>query len=313
MSSMSARECSNNLGVSRIDRQMSIRQRSLTSPQPRASAPDRYAVAGNPVDHSRSPQIHASFARATGESIDYRRLLVPVGGFAAAVDAFRAAGGRGLNVTLPFKLDAFSYAQQRSPRAQLAGAVNALRFDGERIVGENFDGAGLVRDAVFNLDRPLTGRRILILGAGGAARGILLPFLAEQPAGIVIADIDLDKAGALADLAAAHAGAAQVHATHYLGLARERFDLVFNATSASLHGELPPVPATVFAGCELAYDLAYIDGPTPFLRLARSAGAAMVADGIGMLVEQAAEAFAWWRGVRPDTRAVIDQFRVSFD
>ena len=279
----------------------------------RAGAPDRYAVIGNPIAHSRSPQIHSAFARAAGDAIEYTALLAPVDGFANAADRFRAAGGRGLNVTLPFKLDAFAYAGERSPRARLAGAVNALRFDDGTVSGDNFDGVGLVRDSVCNLERPLAGRRILILGAGGAARGILLPFLAERPAEIVIANIEVDQANALVDLAGPHADATRVRATHYLGLVHERFDLVFNATSASLHGELPPVPVNVFARCELAYDLAYGKGATPFLRLARSAGAAMVADGVGMLVEQAAEAFAWWRGVRPDTQALIDEWRVPLD
>jgi shikimate dehydrogenase len=283
----------------------------LSKARPNGREPDRYAVVGNPVAHSQSPLIHAEFAQATGQVIDYTRLLAPIGGFAAVADGFRDGGGRGLNITLPFKMDACAYAKQRSPRAELAGAVNALKFEDGAILGDNFDGVGLVRDVVANLGQPLAGRRILILGAGGAARGVLLPFLAERPAELVIANIEADAAQALARLAGTHADGCKVHATTYGGLMRERFDLVFNATSASLSGLLPPVPVTVFSGCRVAYDLAYGQGLTPFLRLARNAGVATLADGIGMLVEQAAEAFAWWRGVRPDTRTVIDQLRLT--
>ncbi|MFD0669299.1 shikimate dehydrogenase [Ramlibacter sp. MAHUQ-53] len=272
---------------------------------------DRYAVIGNPIDFSKSPFIHGEFARSLGHDIEYTKILGPLGGFRETVDAFRAAGGRGINITAPFKLDAFAYADERSPSAELAGAVNCLKLDGPRILGENFDGVGLVRDAVRNLGQPLAGRRVLLLGAGGAARGALLPFLAEAPAALVIANRDTAKAQALAAIAARHAPAGtEVAASDYPGLEGQRFDLVFNATSASLRAELPPVPAGVFEGCALAYELAYAKGLTPFLRLAANAGVAHCADGVGMLAEQAAEAFAWWRGVRPDTAAVIEQLRV---
>lgn len=268
---------------------------------------DRYAVIGNPIAFSKSPLIHSSFAQATGQDLDYSKIEGPLGQFAATVDAFRAQGGRGLNITAPFKLDAFAYATEHSPAAQLAGAANAMKFDGERVLAENFDGVGLVRDVVHNLGQPLRGKRVLVLGAGGAARGALLPFLAEQPAELVIANRSLDKAQALAGIGSQHG---QVNASNLQDLHGQRFDLVFNATSASLHGELPPVPVSVFADCALAYELAYGKGLTPFLRLAQGAGVAQLADGVGMLAEQAAEAFAWWRGVRPQTRAVIEQLTV---
>jgi shikimate dehydrogenase len=272
---------------------------------------DRYAVIGNPIDFSKSPFIHMAFAEVTGQDIDYSKVLAPLGEFAATVDAFRAAGGLGMNITAPFKLEAFDYATERSAAAELAGAANAMKFEDGRVLAENFDGVGLVRDVVHNLACPMKGRRVLLLGAGGAARGALLPFLAEQPALLVIANRTEAKAQALSDIARHHAqGETQVLALGLDRLSGQRFDVVFNATSASLRAELPPVPATVFAPGALAYELAYGKGLTPFLRLAQNAGIQRLADGVGMLAEQAAEAFAWWRGVRPDTRAVISQLTV---
>lgn len=270
---------------------------------------DRYAVIGNPIHQSKSPLIHGMFAQATGQDIDYIAIEGPLDNFAGAVDAFRAAGGRGLNITAPFKLDAFAYATERSERAELAGAANAMKFDGDQVLAENFDGVGLVRDVVHNLNCPLKAKRVLVLGAGGAARGALLPFLAEQPAEVVIANRSLDKAQALARIADA-SGAGNVRGCTYQDLAGQTFDVVFNATSASLRTELPPVPASVFAPGALAYELAYGKGLTPFLRLAKNAGVQQLADGVGMLAEQAAEAFEWWRGMRPDTRAVIEKLTI---
>ncbi|MFC5520013.1 shikimate dehydrogenase [Polaromonas jejuensis] len=268
---------------------------------------DKYAVIGNPIGHTKSPLIQGMFAQATGRDIDYTAILGPLGEFAKTVDAFRASGGRGMNVTAPFKLDAFAYATDLSERARLAGAVNAMKFEGERVFAENFDGVGLLRDVTHNLGCPLAGKRVLLLGAGGAARGALLPFLEQKPAQLVIANRTVDKAQALASELAGHG---PVSGGGYAELAGQQFDVVFNATSASLRAELPPVPATVFAeGC-LAYELAYGKGLTPFLRLAQNAGVRRLADGVGMLAEQAAEAFAWWRGVRPDTRAVISHLTV---
>jgi shikimate dehydrogenase len=266
---------------------------------------DLYAVIGNPIQQSKSPLIHTAFAKATQQDLEYTKIEGHA--FATDVDAFRARGGRGMNITAPFKLDAFAYATDRSERAQLAGAANALKFEGERVMAENFDGVGLVRDVTHNLRCPLRDKRVLVLGAGGATRGALLPFLAELPAELVIANRSLNKAQALVTIGA---GKGKVRACAYAELENQTFDVVFNATSASLKAELPPVPASVFTGCVLAYELAYGKGLTPFLRLAQNAGVKQLADGVGMLAEQAAEAFEWWRGVRPDTRAVIDTLTV---
>ena len=276
-----------------------------------APTADLYAVIGNPISQSKSPLIHTAFAKATGQNLVYTTVEGPLdgkdGGFAGAVDAFRARGGRGMNVTAPFKLDAFAYATDRSGRAELAGAANALKFEGDRVYAENFDGVGLVRDLTHNLRCALAGQRVLVLGAGGATRGALLPLLEERPTQLVIANRTLDKAQALA---APWASQHPVTGCGYADLADQTFDVVLNATSASLRAELPPVPPTVFAAGALAYEMAYGKGLTPFLRLAQSAGVQRLADGVGMLAEQAAEAFAWWRGVRPDTRAVIDTLTV---
>jgi shikimate dehydrogenase len=283
---------------------------------------DRYAVIGNPIAQSKSPTIHGMFAQATHQHMVYTKIESPLGGFAATVDAFRAEATAGtacnnsgeacgLNITAPFKLDAFAYATQRSERAQLVGAANALKFErteqGISVIADNFDGIGLVRDVVHNLACPLAGKRVLIIGAGGATRGALLPLLAEKPSHLVVANRTVATAHELATLVAAHGS---VQAAAYPELNGQVFDVVFNATSASLRAELPPLPASVFApGC-IAYDLTYGKGLTPFLLFARNAGVVHLADGVGMLVEQAAEAFAWWRGVRPATRAVIDHITV---
>lgn len=272
---------------------------------------DCYAVIGKPIHQSKSPLIHGRFAQATRQDIEYTAIEGPLGGFAGVADAFRAAGGKGMNITAPFKLDAFAYATERSERAQLAGAANAMKFEGERVLAENFDGVGLVRDVTYNLGCSLKGQHVLLLGAGGAARGALLPLLEQQPARLVIANRTIDKARELAAIAEKQGAApGQVVGCGYAELVEQTFDVVFNATSASLRAELPPLPASVFARCVLAYELAYGKGLTPFLRLAQNAGVTQLADGVGMLAEQAAEAFAWWRGMRPDTRAVIDKLTV---
>jgi len=270
---------------------------------------DRYAVIGNPIAHSKSPLIHTAFAQVTGQDMVYSKVLSPVGEFKQTVDAFRADGGRGMNVTAPFKLDAFAYATDLAPSAQMAGAVNALKFEGDSVYAENFDGVGWVRDVVHNLARPLKGRRILILGAGGATRGALLPLLDQAPAQVVIVNRTVAKAQALSALAQQHCRL-PVQAMDYSDLQDQAFDVVLNATSASFASELPPLTTAAFApGC-LAYEMAYGKGLTPFLKLAQQAGVSHVADGVGMLAEQAAEAFAWWRGVRPDTAAVIAQLTI---
>ncbi|KVV55120.1 shikimate dehydrogenase [Burkholderia territorii] len=275
---------------------------------------DHYAVIGNPIGHTKSPLIHGLFAEETRQDLRYTAIegpLEPQEAFADVVRAFAAAGGKGMNVTAPFKLKAFAMADECSERATLAGAANALKFEDGRILADNFDGIGLVRDIEINLRLSLAGKRVLMLGAGGAARGALLPFLEAGPAEMVIANRDVAKGRALA---AQVAGRGALVACGYADLERMgRFDLVVNATSASLTGELPPVPPGVFSPQGTAYELAYGKRLTPFLRLASNAGVLGVADGVGMLVEQAAEAFEWWRGVRPPTSAVIDQLTVPLD
>jgi shikimate dehydrogenase len=264
---------------------------------------DRYAVIGNPVAHSKSPWIHAEFARATGQYIDYGRIEAPLEAFARTVAAFRAAGGRGCNVTLPFKAEAFALATDPTPRARAAQAANTLRFDGERLSADNTDGIGLVNDLERNLRRPVAGQRVLLMGAGGAAQGVLGPLLEARPAALAIAN---RSAGKARELAARFPG---TRGGGYDAIAGERFDIVVNATSAGLAGEAAPLPAGVFAPGALAYDMVY-GRDTPFLAAARAAGAA-TADGLGMLVEQAAESFFFWRGVRPETAAVLAALRAD--
>lgn len=272
---------------------------------------DSYAVIGNPIGHTKSPLIHTAFAKQTGQAIEYIAIEGRIGGFCEDAETFRRAGGRGMNVTAPFKLDAFAYATDLSESAQLAGAVNALKFEGAHIYAENFDGLGLVRDITHNLGTPMQGKRVLLLGAGGAARGALLPFLRQQPAQLLLVNRTLSKAQALVEQFKDYAeGDFSCCSYPELGDLPVKFDLVINATSASLRGELPPVHTGVFGpGC-LAYELAYGKGLTPFLRLAQGAGAGKLADGVGMLVEQAAEAFEWWRGVNPETTSMIETLTV---
>jgi shikimate dehydrogenase len=268
--------------------------------------PDRYAVIGNPVAHSKSPQIHAEFARQTGQDLVYERLLAPTDAFIAAADAFRAGGGRGLNVTLPFKGEAFRYADRLSESARAAQAVNTLKFEGDAIVGDNTDGVGLVNDLVRNLGCAIAGARVLVLGAGGAARGVIGPLFERRPAQLVVANRTLGKAQLLVQ-----SFRGGVETGIYAALAGRQFDLIVNATSASLAGELPPLPRGVFARGALAYDMMYGRGETPFLAFARAEGAATLADGLGMLVEQAAESFFIWRGLRPDSAPVLRLLRAS--
>jgi len=269
---------------------------------------DLYAVIGNPVAQTKSPRIHAEFARQLGHDLRYEAILAPRGGFAAAVAAFRAGGGKGLNVTVPFKLEAFALATQRTERAEQAGAVNTLKFDGAASLGDNTDGAGLVGDIQGGLRHSIRGKRVLLMGAGGAARGVALPLLRENPSSIAIANRTVDKALALVRRFAPFGN---VEGGDYARLAGRQFDLVINATSASLTGELPPLPSGVFAPGSLAYDMVYGNEPTRFLVHARDNGAAQVADGLGMLLAQAAESFFVWRGVRPDTGPVMALMRHS--
>jgi shikimate dehydrogenase len=268
---------------------------------------DRYALFGNPAKHSKSPLVHAAYARETGQDMTYEIIEPPIDGFAAAVEGFHRAGGRGGNVTMPFKLEALTIATDLSERARLAGAVNTLKFEGNRIRADNVDGLGLVNDVERNHGVPLAGRRVLLMGAGGAARGALLPLLEKRPALLVVANRTVAKAKALGETFGGHGN---LVAGGYADLGEQAFDVVLNATSASMRGELPPVTRAAFApGC-LAYDLVYGRGVTPFLALARDSGAGRLADGVGMLVEQAAEGFLWWRGVRPTTRPVIEALAV---
>ena len=260
---------------------------------------DRYALVGNPVGHSKSPRIHAEFARATGQDLEYGLIEAPLDGFAQAVEVFRAAGGRGLNVTLPFKQQAFALCTRVSERARLAGVANTLVLDQD--LCDNTDGIGLVRDLSQNLGIGLKNRSVLLLGAGGAAQGVIGALLEAGARRLVIANRTVGRAKAVA---ARFAGTA---ACGYEALAGESFDLVVNATSAGLSGETPALPPTLLTEKTLAYEMVY-GRETPFLAAARRAGA-RVSDGLGMLVEQAAESFFLWRGVRPPTRPVLAGLR----
>jgi len=269
---------------------------------------DRYAVIGNPIGHSKSPLIHAEFARQTGQDLSYEALLAPLDGFAATVEHFFAEGGKGLNVTVPFKHEAWNLATKRTPRAIDAEAVNTLMVLPEGgILGDNTDGAGLVRDLQYNLRFPLKGRRVLLMGAGGAAWGVSGPLLHEEPGTLFVANRTVDKAQLLVRHFTRFEKFSMqtTTAVSYQELENQQFDLIINATSASLSDALPPLPKGVFAPGSLAYDMMYGKGLTPFLKFAQQQGAAHLADGLGMLVEQAAESFFLWRGVRPDTAPVI--------
>lgn len=268
---------------------------------------DRYAVMGNPIAHSKSPAIHTMFARQTGQDISYTAILVELGKFAQAVEEFQASGGKGLNVTVPFKQEAWQQAHQRSARAERAGAVNTLVLqpDGTRY-GDNTDGVGMVRDLRQNHGAEIAGRRVLLLGAGGAVRGVLGPLLEEQPAQLVIANRTASKAVELAQL---FADLGPAEGCGFDELTGRQFDLVVNGTAASLQGEVPPLPPGILADGCLCYDMMYGAEPTPFMRWAAAQGAARTLDGLGMLVEQAAESFYLWRGVRPDTGPVIEALR----
>ena len=268
---------------------------------------DRYAVIGNPVDHSKSPWIHAKFAGQTGEDIEYGPILAPKDGFAAVVAAFQEAGGKGANVTLPFKEEAYAISNELSGRARAARAVNTLLFSRTGITGDNTDGCGLTRDLKLNQAFEIQGRRVLLLGAGGAARGVLLPLLEENPASLMIANRNVEKARGLVNLLPGRRAEAVAVST-YDGLNGESFDLVINATSAGLTDTALPLPAGLFAPGSLAYELMY-GRETGFMRQAGSDGAARISDGLGMLVEQAAESFYLWRGVRPPTAPVLAEMR----
>lgn len=267
---------------------------------------DRYAVLGNPVAHSKSPQIHALFAAQCGQALTYEKLLVPLDGFAAAVAEFQAGGGLGCNITLPFKEQAWALADSRSARAEAAGAVNTLLFDPQgRRFGDNTDGIGLVRDLRDNHATPLTGSRVLVLGAGGAVRGLLPALLQERPAEVVIANRTVARAEELVEV---FRGEVPLRAMSFTAAGAVAPQIIINGTSSGLSGAIPPLPPAGVAGA-VCYDMLYGDAPTPFLQWAQQHGAARIIDGLGMLVEQAAESFFLWRGVRPQTAPVIQALR----
>jgi shikimate dehydrogenase len=272
---------------------------------------DRYAVFGNPIAHSKSPRIHAAFAVQTGQVLTYEALLTPLDGFTNAMAEFKAQGGCGANVTVPFKEQAHALSDRLSTRAAAAGAVNTLKFEADGVYGDNTDGVGLVNDLTGNLGCDLAGKRILLMGAGGAARGVVLPLLEQGPAELFIVNRTAAKAEELVQHFSDpgfRSAQSRLRGGGYADISGG-FDLVINATAASLAGDLPPLPAGVFAAGALAYDMMY-GRDTPFLALARGAGA-RCADGLGMLVEQAAEAFHLWRGVRPATAPVIAALRAG--
>ena len=270
---------------------------------------DRYAVVGNPIEHSKSPQIHNRFASMLGQKLSYQTMLVEIGEFEPEAKRFFSEGGRGLNVTVPFKQEAWSLATELSDRARLAGAVNTLFLNQQGLIcGDNTDGVGMVRDLEINYDARLKGKRILILGAGGAVRGVLAPVLATEPKSLTIVNRTAEKAEQLAE-DFSHLG--PVNGGGYSQL-DGAFDLVINGTSASLQGELPPLPENLLADGAWCYDMMYGNGPTPFMTWAEANGGKAL-DGLGMLVEQAAESFLIWRGVRPDTSPVIAEIRQQLE
>ena len=278
-----------------------------------AENPVRLAIVGNPVAHSRSPQIHARFAAATGHAVDYTRILSPLDQFVATVRAFADSGARGCNVTVPFKGEAFAACARVSDRARRAEAVNTIVFEADGWFGDNTDGVGLVRDIEINAGLPLRGKRVLVLGAGGAAAGALDPLLAARPAALVVANRTLAKAQALVERFAASAARLDVPlsatALESPGL---DFDVLVNATAASMQGAVPPLPAGTLRPGALALDMMYGAATLPFLRWARAQGA-IARDGLGMLVEQASEAYCDWLGVRPGTFQVLTELRREVD
>jgi len=269
---------------------------------------DMYAVFGNPIGHSLSPRIHQRFAQQCGQTMNYQAILAPLNGFAESLNGFFKQGGQGCNITVPFKQEAYRLCDDLSERAKRAAAVNTLiRQQNGRLLGDNTDGAGLLRDLTANLGLSLKGQRILLLGAGGAARGVIEPLLAEHPAELVIANRTVDKAQQLVEDFGA---LGTIRASGFADLADAApFALIINATSASLAKELPPLPEALLEKQGACYDMLYSQTPTVFQQWAAQQGARVNADGLGMLVEQAAEAFFLWRGVRPDSRALLRELR----
>jgi len=266
------------------------------------SAVDQYAVVGNPIAHSKSPEIHLLFGRQTKQKIGYERIEAPIDGFEEKALSLRDAGYRGLNVTVPFKLDAAKLATELTPRARLAGAVNTLKFDGDAILGDNTDGIGFVRDVTERLGFGFGGCAVLVLGAGGAVRGLLGSLLDASPRWLAVANRSHQRAEELAEEFG-------VEAIHFDEIPAEHFDLIINGTTTGLNHEAPAIDPETFNDCLLAYDLVYAASPTPFMKLAQAGGAKQVTDGLGMLIEQAAESFLLWRGVRPETQSVYRELR----
>jgi shikimate dehydrogenase len=266
------------------------------------SAVDKYGVVGNPIAHSRSPEIHRRFAEQAGLKLTYERIEAPLDGFEDKALALRDAGYGGLNVTLPFKIDAAKLADDLTPRARLAGAVNTLKFDEDAIIGDNTDGIGFVRDVCERLKFSFANCTVLIVGAGGGVRGLIGSILDESPRWLAVANRSHKRAEELAEEFG-------VEAIHFDEIPAEHFDLIVNGTTTSLHNEAPAIDPDTFNDCTLAYDLVYGAEPTPFMQLAKSGGAKQVVDGLGMLIEQAAESFLLWRGVRPETATVYRELR----
>ena len=267
---------------------------------------DRYAVIGNPIAHSKSPSIHAEFARLTGETLSYTAELVELGEVKSFIDKFSNHNGKGLNITVPFKQDAFQLATELSERAQRAGAVNTLHITNSTIFGDTTDGIGLLNDLTKNHQIQIKNKRILVVGAGGAVRGVLEPLLLESPTSLTICNRTVGKAQ---QLATDFSSFGNINACGFTDLNGQQFDIIINGTSASLSGDLPPLPENLFSKNSCAYDMMYAAKPTPFMLWATQQGATNCYDGLGMLVEQAAESFYIWRKKRPETQGVIENLR----
>jgi len=271
----------------------------------------RYAVFGNPIKHSKSPTIHTLFAEQCGHNLQYRAVRVELDGFEQAASSFFEGGGSGLNITVPFKQEAYAFAGRLSSRAQRAGAVNTLTMAEDGVIeGDNTDGIGLVRDMVANLGWAVSGLRVLVLGAGGAVRGVLEPLLRERPRELLVVNRTPQRAVQLAD---EFADLGDIQGGPFDLIGERQFDLVINATSAGLSGEAPALPESLLTERTCCYDMVYGPEPTPFMRWAAHHAAWAVADGLGMLVEQAAQSFYIWRGERPETQSVISQLRLSME
>ncbi|WP_455234940.1 shikimate dehydrogenase [Thiogranum longum] len=279
----------------------------MNAAAPRCEGTDRYAVMGNPIAHSKSPQIHRLFAEQTDQPISYEAILVAIDGFARAVSEFVKTGGKGLNITVPFKQEAWRLAGELSDRARRAGAVNTISIDDRgQLYGDNTDGVGLLRDLTVNLGIEVKDKRILMLGAGGAARGVLAPLLEQHPAQLVIGNRTAERAERLA---AAFADLGSPIGCGFDALAGSFFDIVINATSAGLQGQVPDLPKGIIGPESCCYDMMYGKEPTAFVTYAQRAGVQQAFDGLGMLVEQAAESFRIWRGILPETTPVIETLR----